>query len=120
MPDRTFLVLTLVFLLVHEMDAIYACEWRIFPLTAWLSDRIGYRVFTAIHLPLYVWFLGCLANPRGISPGFAIGLDCFALVHVGLHVLFLRHPKNQFTTWFSWMVIVGAGSAGLLDLIVGR
>lgn len=119
MDDRIFLWIGLAFLLTHEMDAIRAHEWRIFPLTAWLGDAAGYRVFTLAHVPLYAWLLALMARPQGLGGGLAIGLDIFCIVHVALHVLFLRHPKNEFTGWLSWLLILGAGGAGALDLLFG-
>jgi hypothetical protein len=46
------------------------------------------------------------------------GLSAFFIVHVVLHLLFLRHPLNQFSSPFSWLLIGGAGLCGALDLVV--
>lgn len=119
MGDHIFFWIGLAFLLTHEMDAIRAHEWRIFPLTAWLDEAAGYRVFTLAHVPPYAWLLAQIARPQGVSSGLRIGLDIFSIIHVALHLLFLRHPKNEFTGWFSWLLILGAGAAGALDLVVG-
>jgi hypothetical protein len=43
----------------------------------------------------------------------------FFVVHVGLHLLALRHPRNQFTTPLSWALIGGAGVCGALALLLG-
>jgi len=103
-------------ILIHEMDAIQQKEWRIFPGLHLLDDRVGLRVFNLLHLPLYLWILSGLFGAGGINPGFRQGLDIFFLIHVGLHLLFLLHPKNQFTGFFSWLWIGGAGLCGGLDL----
>jgi len=50
--------------------------------------------------------------------GFIKGFEIFLIVHVGLHVLFLKHKNNAFNDWFSWVLIVGAGLFGLADLLI--
>lgn len=118
MPEHFLFFVGLAFILVHEMDAIKQHEWRIFPPTMMLDDAKGYWVFTAVHVPLYVWLFGELYRGGMLNRGFIVGWDIFFIVHVVLHVLFLWHPKNEFTTVFSWVLIVGAGVAGALDLLV--
>ena len=115
-----FFFLALCFVFTHEMDAIQNKEWRILPPTAMLSDRIGYLVFTGIHVPLYVFlFWGLFGNSaNGINTSLVFGLDVFFVVHVFLHLLLYRHPKNEFTTAFSWTLILGAGVSGAIDLII--
>jgi hypothetical protein len=119
MGDRVFLLIGLATLLTHEMDAIRAHEWRIFPLTAGLGDPAGYRVFVLAHVPLYVGLFGLLARPQGLGGAVAVGLDSFLIAHAGLHAIYLRHPKNEFTGWLSWLLILGAATAGALDLLFG-
>jgi hypothetical protein len=38
------------------------------------------------------------------------------IIHVGLHILFLKHRNNAFKDWISWTIIIAAGVRGLLDL----
>ncbi|MBO0934394.1 DUF6713 family protein [Fibrella aquatilis] len=116
LPDHFFFYLALAFIITHEMDAVRCNEHRIFPLTSMLTDRVGYVVFTAVHIPLFVWLFWVLSQPAKAT-GLMLSLDTFFLVHIGLHLLLYRHPRNEFTSLFSWMVIIGAGLFGLLDLI---
>jgi hypothetical protein len=118
MENDFFFFAGLSFILVHEMDAIRCQEWTIFPLLSKLDEKTGYFVFMVIHVPLYFLLLSALYGQNGLNPGLIIGMDIFFIIHVFLHVLFLKHPKNQFTSVFSWMVILGAGIAGLMDMIV--
>ncbi len=46
------------------------------------------------------------------------GLDVFCIVHLGLHLLFRMHPKNEFNDAMSWELIAGAATAGLTDLLL--
>jgi hypothetical protein len=47
-------------------------------------------------------------------------LDIFFIVHVGLHLLFLKHPKNEFKDLISWIIILSAGMFGLLDILIKK
>lgn len=118
MQNFFFFFVGLAFILTHEMDAIKRQEWTIFPLLSKLNPKKGYFVFTAIHVPLYLLLFWGLYGKNGINPSVVTGLDIFFIVHVFLHVLFLRHPKNQFTSAFSWIIILGAGVAGLIDMLI--
>lgn len=112
--------LALACLLTHEMDAVRCREWRIFPLTSRLDDRWGYRVFTAVHVPLYLLLFWALFTHDGLNPAVMRGLNLFFVVHLGLHLLFLRHPRNEFKSVLSWALIAGAALAGGIDLVLGR
>ena len=100
------------------MDAIKKKEWKIFPLLSLLKDEIGYIVFTFIHVPLYFLLSWGLLNPSYDRESVIHGLSVFFMIHVGLHLLFLLHKNNLFTSSFSWALILLAGLFGLLDLLV--
>jgi hypothetical protein len=48
-----------------------------------------------------------------------VWFNVFCVVHVGLHVFFRKHREYRFHSWLSWMLILGAGLAGGLDLVLG-
>ena len=114
--DHSFFLLGSCFLLVHEMDAIRAREWKIFPVLNALGDEAGYRVFAGLHVPVYALLL--LGLVGGANRGLVIGLDVFFIVHVFLHLIFYAHPENQFRSAFSYALILGAGVSGALDLLL--
>ena len=107
--------LGLTFIIMHEMDAIRCKEWRIFPGMSSLNDYWGFRVFMVIHVPLFVLLLyGIISAPDPASV--RTGLDYFFIIHGFLHVLLLKHSKNEFKDWISWVIIIGAGLFGGIDL----
>lgn len=118
MAPHFFFFVGLAFILTHELDAIKQHEWRIFPLTFWLPEKQGYLVFTVLHIFLFVPLFLALYTTDGINKSLIRGLDIFFIVHVGLHLLLLAHPKNEFKSAFSWFLIVGAGLSGLSDLVL--
>lgn len=105
-----FYVIMLGFFITHELDAMQRHEWRVLPLTSFLPEETGRRVFLWMHVPLFaVLFYFGAGDP---STRLAQGLSAFAVVHVGLHWLFRNHPKNEFNNPVSWALIIGAGLGG--------
>jgi len=116
MPEHLFFYIGISFILLHEMDAIRCREWRIFPGLSLLNERLGFIVFIWAHLPLFYWIFWELSHSHDPDT-FMKGFDIFLMVHLLLHLLFLRHKNNEFKDWISWSIIIGAALFGLLDLI---
>ena len=114
--EAPFFLLGLALLLVHELDAVRCHEWRIFPGLSALSDRWGLPLFVLLHVPLLYVLLGAVA--AGPDATLIAALDLFFVLHLVLHLLFLRHPRNEFRDALSWTLIVGAASSGGIDLLL--
>ncbi|MBK7304424.1 MAG: hypothetical protein IPN15_00685 [Saprospiraceae bacterium] len=117
MTGHILFYLGLSLLTMHEMDAIRCREWRIFPGLSMLSDKLGHIIFVFAHIPLFFFIFWQLTHSQDIE-AFIKGFNIFMIVHLGLHILFLKHKNNEFKDWISWTIIIGAGLCGLLDLIV--
>lgn len=112
--EHLFFYLGLSLILTHEMVAIRLKEWSIFPGLSSLDDNTGYLVYTLLHFPLFFFmFYGLCTNQIIVIKG----LDIFFIVHIGLHLVFLRHKKNQFKSLLSWTIISFVGLFGILDLV---
>jgi hypothetical protein len=112
--------LALVFILIHEMDAIRLKEWRMFIFLSKMEEEMAYIIFTALHIPLYFVLFLCLGNSATVLHQDTIWyLDVFFIVHFGLHIIFLWHKNNLFRGVFSWIVISAAGFFGFVDLLLG-
>ncbi len=120
MDHNVFFFLALSFLLTHEMDAVRRYEWQVFPFLAGIrNDQHGYILFTSIHIPLYLFLLwGVFSHGATTNQSFVYGVDSFCIIHVLLHLVFRTHPNYQFNNWFSWTLILGAGIAGGIDILV--
>ena len=116
MSKETIFLVGLSLLFVHEMDAVRCREWRIFPGLSLLTDKAGFLVFSAAHIPiLFCLFyeLFVLNNQNLVTP-----INIFFIIHLGLHLLFLKHKKNEFKDVFSWTIISGLAVCGITGLIV--
>jgi hypothetical protein len=100
-------------LLLHELDAIHEKEWRFFFMPVSLEDESAYRLFVALHLPLFFFILWNIQQTW-----LQIPLDIFLVVHGGLHLLLRNHRLIAFDTWFSWLWIYGGALIGLVHLLL--
>ncbi len=107
---------TVAALLTHELDAVKRHEWRVLPLTRWMPEPLGEQVFLWLHVPLVfalLWYGG-----RSAPGAFRAGVATFAVVHVGLHWAFRRHPASEFHGPSAWGLILLAGACGVGYLAV--
>jgi hypothetical protein len=116
--EHLYFYIALSFILTHEIDAVRCQEWQIFPGLSLLENEKGYFVFTMAHIPLFSLVFWKLQTQTP-NHNLIWGLDLFFIIHIGLHILFLKHPKNQFTSFLSWFIIIGAGLFGALDMYLG-
>jgi hypothetical protein len=94
-------------------------EWRMFVFLSDMQEEMAYLVFTAIHVPMYIlFFWGLFGTVSGVNRNLIIGSNLFFIVHVLLHILFLKHPLYQFKSGFSWGLILGCGLSGAIDLLM--
>ncbi len=111
--------INLSLLFTHELDAIRRREWRLFVFLNRLSDETAHRVFTVLHLPLFLLILW-LINHRddNVAYWFQIAADLFLIVHVVLHFLFQKKEKNEFSSFFSKFIIQAMGLIGWIHLLL--
>lgn len=117
MNSEVFFNLGLAAIILHEMDAVRCKEWRIFPGLSLLNDNWGFKIFMLAHIPLFYFLFWGLMG-QGESYQLRFGLDIFFIVHVALHLFFLKHKRNEFKDLVSWTIILSAGLFGLLDILV--
>jgi len=115
---NTPFLLGLIFILIHEMDAVRCHEWRIFPGLSSLSDRAGMILFMFAHIPIFYWILNAFDSLILNEGYFRFGFDVFLVIHLVLHILFLKHKNNEFRDWISWSIIIGAAIFGIADIVI--
>lgn len=117
MPVTPFFLAGLTLILLHELDAIRCHEWRMMPGLSNLPEDKAMFIFLMAHVPIFYWIFWQLTSNEDLMI-FRTGFDYFLIIHLVLHLLFLKHPKNEFTDWFSWTIIIGAAICGLGDLMM--
>lgn len=115
MGEGLFL-LTLALFFTHELDAIARHEWRMFPLIRRLDDRRGFVVFLLAHVPIFALILLFGFDQGAAGAAARIIVAAFAIIHIGLHMMFARHPANEFDNALSQALIWGTGLVGALYL----
>ena len=117
MEQLTFLI-TLSLLLVHEMDAIQAKEWKMFIILKDMTDETACNVFIGFHFPLYFCALYALLSGGTAGYVLKIIIDVFLLGHALIHFAFRKHSGNGFHTLFSKIIIYSMAALALLHFIL--
>lgn len=99
--------------MAHELDAIYQGEWRFFNIPFQLADSTAYRIFTVIHVPLFILILWAMPSEK-----FQIGFDIFIIGHALPHWVLRNHPELHFNNWFSRILIFVPVISSIIHLIV--
>ena len=113
--------LGLAFLFTHELDAMPNHEWRVLPLTSFLSDSIGMNTFVIAHIPIFAIVIACVASLnlkiRSTAQNIVSG---FLIVHAGLHFAFSGHSDYEFDSLLSSTLIYGAALLGILFFVLKK
>ena len=106
-------------LVAHELDAVHKHEWRLLFVLRTMPDRSARRAFVLIHVPLFAVLLWLAAHSDvGIRYWTLLGLDVFMIVHAGLHWRLSGHPKYEFETPSSRLLIYGTAALAAAHLLV--
>ena len=106
-------------LLLHEMDAIRAKEWKMFIILKDMKEQTGYIVFALLHLPLYFWVVFSISQVWSYQYGFVyLVTDIFLIAHAILHFFFRRNSANEFSSIYSNILIYSMALLAILHLIL--
>ncbi len=114
-PDLLFLTGFAFLAIGHELDAIQQKEWRFFFALVPISDENAYRIFTALHIPLFIWLA-----VSWHSPVFQFWFNIFLIAHAAVHWLLRKHPLIMFDSWFSRFWIYGGAVLGVAHLFLNQ
>ena len=106
-------------LLLHEMDAIRAKEWKMFIILKDMEEQTGYLVFSLVHLSLYFWVIFTVSQIW--SGGYAfvyILTDIFLIGHAVIHYFFRKHAANGFTSVYSNILIYSMAVLSVIHLFL--
>lgn len=104
-------------LLVHEMDAIRAKEWKMFAIFKNMTEEKACGAFILLHLPLFLVVLYILSNGGPVATRvLQTAVDLFLLAHAALHYGFRKHSANGFRSRFSKFIIYSDSALAFLHL----
>lgn len=103
----------ITFLLLHEMDAIKAKEWKMFVLFGDLKEDLAYIIFSVVHLPLYFILVLWMIHFKENNTLFIV-VDILMAAHTIVHFLFRKNKNNGFSSLYSKVIIY---IIGLLSII---
>ena len=108
--------LALALLLTHEMDAVRHQEWKMLAGLKNLPETVAYRVFTALHIPLYASVLALLLTGHERLVFYLV--DGFLVLHLLLHLGLSKHPANRLNNSFSQTIVYGATALAVAHLVL--
>jgi len=110
-----------LFFLMHELDAVYRKEWRMFKFMNNLKERTQYHIFLYFHFPLFaflIYYLITVFNFNNIS--LWIIVNSLSVIHFIIHLYARKWESNVFKSGISFFVISGAGATGVVNLILTK
>ena len=111
--------LALSMLLAHELDAVHRHEWRLLFFLRTLSDSLGRNLFIWLHIPIValIFFL-ITHNQYMLRYWTMMCLNLFMVIHAGLHWRLEKHPKYEFKSLGSKLLIYGAAVVSIIHMLV--
>ncbi len=120
MKDKIFF-LGIGLFFTHELDAMLHHEWRVLPLTSWLTEDVGRNVFIFMHVPLFAVLVALISSNNVIIRNRTwFWLSAFLAIHGVLHAAFTVHKDYEFYSIQSNVFIFGAAICGFLYILLGR
>jgi hypothetical protein len=110
-------VLNVTFVLMHEFDACYRREWKMFAFLRRLGEESQYLLFLYVHLPLSLflfYYLWTVINFNSLV--LWLIWNGLIVVHSVVHVAAARWKSNVFHSVHSSLFIGGAALTSVLNL----
>lgn len=106
-------------LFTHELDAMLNQEWRVLPLTSWLSDENGQLVFLVAHVPLFAVLVALISSSSAIvRTRTRLCISAFLALHGALHAAFMMSENYRFESVLSNTLIFGGAICGIAYLVL--
>ncbi|OHD19888.1 MAG: hypothetical protein A2086_02705 [Spirochaetes bacterium GWD1_27_9] len=112
-------VLSVMFLFMHEFDACYRKEWKMFKFLRNFNENTQYLIFLYIHIPItlfLLYYLWTVINFNNII--LWIIVNVFFVLHLVIHLIARKWKSNVFTEIHSFIFIVGAAITSFINLFL--
>ncbi|MCK5076218.1 MAG: hypothetical protein KAR38_07565 [Calditrichia bacterium] len=111
--------LNVIFLIMHELDACYTGEWKMFKFLRAFKERTQYLIFLYFHIPLfgfYIYYLWSVIYFNNFH--LWIIVNSFSVFHLFIHLAALKWKSNVFKSFTSFFFISGAALIGAINLVL--
>ena len=113
--------LNVMFLIMHEYDAFYRGEWKMFKFINKLKDSTQFLIFFYLHIPitlLCLYYFWTTINFNNFLLWIIINI--FSILHLIIHLIARMWNSNVFKSINSFFIIAGSAITGLINLIIFR
>lgn len=111
--------MNVLFIAMHEYDACFLGEWKMFKLLRVFKEKTQYLIFLYVHIPLilltayYLWTVFTFNNIT-----LWIIWNLLMIIHAALHIVAQKWKTNVFHSIRSRIFIIGAGVTGIINLLL--
>ncbi len=105
--------------IIHELDAFYRQEWKMFGFLQSFKHKTQYLIFLYAHIPLIfflIFYLWTVINLNNYWLFLAVNI--FSLFHLALHLAARKWKSNVFRSIHSFSIIFLIGFTGFVNLIL--
>lgn len=112
-------IMNVLFIAMHEYDACFLGEWKMFKLLRVFKEKTQYLIFLYVHIPLilltayYLWTVFTFNNIT-----LWIIWNLLMIIHAALHIVAQKWKTNVFHSIRSRIFIIGAGVTGIINLLL--
>lgn len=109
--------LSVILLILHELDACHKGEWRMFIFLQKLNEKTQYLIFLYAHIPLSLFLVYYLWTVKSFNNLILwIIVNIFLILHFAIHVIARKWESNVFQSINSFIFITGAAITALFNL----
>jgi hypothetical protein len=112
-------ILNVICFFMHEFDAFYEREWKMFSFLKPLNDKIQYLIFLYSHILLsgfLFYYLWCIYSFENKS--LWIIVNTFGVLHFIIHLIARKWESNVFKSFSSFLFIGGTAITGVINILL--
>lgn len=112
-------ILNMLFMFMHEFDAMHKGEWKMFKFLKALDEKMQYDIFLYAHVPftlIYFYYFYTLLNFNNFY--LWVVMNLLSIAHLVIHLVALTWKSNVFKTVYSYGFMAVAAICGALNLLL--
>ncbi len=115
----TLSFMNMMFMFMHEFDAFYQGEWKMFKFLRTYHEKAQYLFFLYLHIPFILVYLCYLLAVINFSSLYLwLVINAVSILHLIIHLIAIKWNSNVFKSVHSFVFIGGAALAGGVNLLL--